>query len=456
MSNTRYLEIDSTYRNRKQYPNPSDFTVLISQSGTRNAVHAYDPVCNSAPLITWVPHKFSSPTATPPGSAPDGVVLANTSNTTSKFIVSFPTGLVQLPDYYIGQPIQVSTNTTIITELQYINTTSGGKDNFWINVSPSLPTPPPPTVTSVYLTGSTDIPNGIFYVPQSPNADNFYVGYVLWNDTQQNGIKIINYNGSNHQIGVDSTSPVLATWTITDSYSIRKESPVFTGSLVVITPNIIQLPPNASNLTDIYAGNFIRIVKNGGLNDDATYRIMSYDGETKRATINSNLITPTTDLFELLYFSRDNVVPFTYTGSLVSQQEMVCYQIELVNLILPNKTLKNGGRIAFYPYVYVELQNVSSAGAGTKDIIYSNNPNATRRLFKAIIDDIPNPFVSPFVKIDGDGMVQTIKFKPNDNFKFGVYLPNGLPFETVCPEWDSPLSTNPFIQISALFSIKRL
>ena len=77
-------------------------------------------------------------------------------------------------------------------------------------------------------------------------------------------------------------------------------------------------------------------------------------------------------------FSYDNEVPFTYTGSLVSQQEMVCYEVELLNLILPNRTLKSGGRSAFYPFFYVELQNISSSSAGTKNIIYSNNPNSTR------------------------------------------------------------------------------
>ena len=80
-------------------------------------------------------------------------------------------------------------------------------------------------------------------------------------------------------------------------------------------------------------------------------------------------------MFEILQFTRDNAVPFCYSGSLVSQQEMVCYEIELINLVLPNKTLTSGGRTAFYPYVYVELQNVSGASAGTKCVIYSNNPN---------------------------------------------------------------------------------
>ena len=162
------------------------------------------------------------------------------------------------------------------------------------------------------------------------------------------------------------------------------------------------------------------------------------------------------DVFEILQFTRDNVVPFTYTGSTVSQQQMVCYEVELINLVLPNLTLKTGGRVAFYPYVYVELQNITGSSGGNTNIIYSNNPNSVRRLFRAAIDDIPNPLISPFIKIDGDGMTQTIKFKPNDSFKFGVYLSDGTLFETVYEDSYGPAPANPLVQISAMFSMKKV
>ncbi len=126
-----------------------------------------------------------------------------------------------------------------------------------------------------------------------------------------------------------------------------------------------------------------------------------------------------------------------------------------MNLVLPNKHLVSGGRVAFYPYVYVELQNVSTTG-GTTNIIYSNNPNATRRLFRVPIKDISNPLITPFIKLDGSGMVQTIKFKPNDNIKFGVFLSTGEEFKTECDDTSSPEIPDQLVQISALFSIERL
>ena len=40
MSTTRYLEFDSTYRDRNQYPNPSNFLIEISQTGQKTKEQA--------------------------------------------------------------------------------------------------------------------------------------------------------------------------------------------------------------------------------------------------------------------------------------------------------------------------------------------------------------------------------------------------------------------------------
>lgn len=47
----KYLELDSTYRNRKQYPLASDFAVPFHISGSyNNCIDAFDPICLSAPF----------------------------------------------------------------------------------------------------------------------------------------------------------------------------------------------------------------------------------------------------------------------------------------------------------------------------------------------------------------------------------------------------------------------
>jgi hypothetical protein len=56
MSVKRYLELESTFRNRKEFPLPSQFIVNISGGGAicgTNSKTALDPVSNAAPTLTW-------------------------------------------------------------------------------------------------------------------------------------------------------------------------------------------------------------------------------------------------------------------------------------------------------------------------------------------------------------------------------------------------------------------
>jgi len=488
MSNTRYFEIVSTYRNRIQFPNPAIFDVLIAQTGTRSQFDAYDPVSDAAPLITWI---NNSTTSTEEGNLnpPAGLFVANSSNTLLRFLVSFNTAsnLKKTCDYYIGMPIYevaTPTNISVISGWDYSNSDTLN-DYFFVTVSTPFSTP---TIPVKFLNPTlTSISQGLFYIPNSVPADWFYTSCILWNETLQKGVKILSYNGNNHIAGVDAS--LVSLWNVIHTLSIRKKLPTFSGTGITASSiSKFTLPTTASKIPNDYVNNFIYFTS--GANKGKSYRIICYTGipipsppppcnpygyplppaippvlPPYEVTLD---IPPTippaippappadTDTFEILQFTRDNVVPFTYTGSTVSQQQMVCYEVELINLVLPNLTLVTGGRVAFYPYVYVELQNISGSSAGNTNIIYSNNPNSVRRLFRAAIDDIPNPLISPFIKIDGDGMTQTIKFKPNDNFKFGVFLSDGTEFKTVYNDSFGPSPPNPLVQISAMFSMKRV
>lgn len=162
--------------------------------------------------------------------------------------------------------------------------------------------------------------------------------------------------------------------------------------------------------------------------------------------------------WEILPFTNDSVNDMNYTGSTVSQQNTVCYTLNLVNLILPNLTLKSaiGGLISFYPYVYVEISNVSAASGSTKKgAIYSNNPHAVSATFKMPIDNVPTPVISKYIKLSGP-MTQTLKFKPNDNLHFRVFFSDGETFVTLLSDTAPPTIPDPLVQISALLEIERL
>ena len=172
-----------------------------------------------------------------------------------------------------------------------------------------------------------------------------------------------------------------------------------TANLIIITSSTL------SSVTDFYKNEFLRVLPYGDPNTtsiDICYeydtspsnnqacRITSYnyyqDSSVSSTYYGIFTVYPGFNLYdsgsglgsdasiEILPFSYDNFNPFVYTGSLVSQQDMVCYEMQLISLTLPNYTLSvsQGGRIAFYPYIYIQISNVSTTGAGLKNIIYSN------------------------------------------------------------------------------------
>lgn len=452
----RYLELDSTYRNRMQDPNPASFTALISQSGTRYGVQALDPISNAAPSKIWVPSQYT---------AQVGAVLANPTNNATSFLVNYPTApappypVSTVLDFYVGSTITVGANPTVITSWVLMST-NAATVTVIITVSPSLPATPPGATVVTFLDG-TDIAglDPFIFIPNGVAADSFYANdYIIYNQTTNTWRPISSYDGRSKLAGLNISAqfggPVSPTWMLTHIFTLRISPPQEFGTLVSGTLSTAVLPATSSYM-DLYTGNFLRITgPPASANVNLTRRITAFNPATLTVTVNSPFaVALTTEIYEILQFTRDNMVPFTYTGSMVSQQELVCYEIQLINLVLPNVTLTNGGRVAFYPYVYVELQNISSFNT---NIIYSNNPHSVRRLFRCAIDDIPTPLISPFIKIDGDGMKQTIKFKINESLRFAVYLANGKLLDTVFPEYYSPQEPNPFKQISAMFRIKRL
>jgi hypothetical protein len=257
------------------------------------------------------------------------------------------------------------------------------------------------------------------------------------------------------------------------------------GTVIIVSGVNLVLDSSASSVDGAYTNSILTINQGGDDADPSFPRqsysavVSSYTGSTRTAV----LATPVTvapgntwyiktatltspfepapvrgNLYEIEAFSRDNYNPFIYTGSMVSSQESVCYEVELLNLIIPNSLLASGrgGRPIYYPYLYVMFQPVSSDTSANKNVIYSNNPNSYGMLYRAVVDDTPIPAISPFIKIDGDGMVHVIKFKPNTSFRFGVFHADGEPFRTVFEDHYSPTAPNPLAQISACFAFKRV
>lgn len=503
----RYIEFTSGNRNRKVWPLASEFEMLISQSGRNSITSAVDPVSDAMPLFSWTSNNLilgsSSSIPVPPNINTANIATPSSTNpvgyttTGDTFIISTTGPPQQLSNYYYGLVIQdtnpISSGYRRIATSTYIGTDSTGRYRTQITLLGGFSD----AMTygdRVFINDPTDLTdpsNPQFFVPRGQFQDNAYNGYILYNETANQYRPILKYDGVTALLSLDTTHSTTSTnssgptdsqWLGTYNYSIRKQPPTIPAlgtpnpTIISTTVSSVTTTPSVdySTLSDAYKNFYLRILPYGSTvsptdtsyeydptpSNNKAYQITGFDPTSSTFfTTPPFLSVPAVgSLIEVLPFSYDNFNPFVYTGSLVSQQDMVCYEIQLVSITMPNANLVmgRGGRLAFYPYVYVQISNVSSSGAGLKNIIYSNNPNSTSVIFRAQIYDIQNPLNTPFVRVDGGGMAQIIKFKPNDNLYFKVTLGCGDTIQTVLEEYYSPSAPNPLAQVSAMFSFRRV
>jgi hypothetical protein len=234
--------------------------------------------------------------------------------------------------------------------------------------------------------------------------------------------------------------------------------------------NTVQLV-GASTRDDAYNGTYIWLKTNVQDPNTATpspfvqfneIRIISdYDGATQTATVSlpftadlSAIADPFSYAWDILTFTEDSYYPLINIGTDTYSQS-VCYELTIQSLTLPNKTLLSGqgNRIAFYPYVYVEILG-DDTSVGT-NVIASNNPNSVRSMFKVPIYNVNSPDRASFVVLNGQGMRQTVKFNPFRGFRFRVLLPDG-DFILVENDNQPPLLPNPDVQVSMVLAFRRM
>lgn len=449
---TKYLEVDSTYRNRTLWPTPGEFEVLISRTGQRNASNAEDPVSLAVPKLSFTSNLFEA--NTPGTSSLSGtIILTGVGATNSSEVLVFQTGageLHQAENYYRHAVVSNSGSDerVRIQHYEYM-----GNDKGKIIVDKDIVLTAGDIITIEDPTDFSDPSFVHVFIPEGSNSPKDYISNLLYNESLNQFRPIVGYDSIIGTISLNG-DPVVG-WLSTHNYSIRRESPLLvTTAAVGSTTTTIVLTTGSTSV-----GQFIRIPKASYNNTSIPpqgelRRVVGYDPNTLTATVSPRFTAdPTGNIIEILTFSYDNFYPFVYTGS--KQSELSAYEIKLNSLVVPNQILSvgAGGKIAFYPYLHVQL---SVEGQAT-NIMYSNNPNARHALFKASVTDIENLTESTFITLRGDDeMVQTVRFKTETNFKFKVTLPNGEVFATVLDENFSPREPNSLIQFSALFELKRI
>jgi hypothetical protein len=328
------------------------------------------------------------------------------------------------------------------------------------------------TSTSFTIYNPSTIPgSGAFlFLPASEGVKNFYNGYVIWNQTVKNYATIDDYDGVSHIAHVSGTS---LGWNLNHIYVLRRKPPVLIGSLSGVLPGFSNSVNIGVNSDVSFINSFMRLYNSD--TSKIVKRIVAIIGKNKDGNYTKNLndirvLEPyviledtfglpaayATNLFEILQYTMDNSVPFVYSGSMISATQASAQELTLNTLILPNVNLANGGKIWGYPFVYVEIENVSTSSSGTRNVIFSNNPNSYKAVFKVPIINISNPEQYAFINLSGNGVKQVINFKQNADVKITVRLPNGTVFQTLTPETPDGAYPNQFLQISALFGMEKI
>jgi len=394
----KYLELDSTYRNRNQYPNPADFVVPYQISGSYNdCVQAFDPVCYSAP--------FEQGSGATLVNANTVQLIQLTSSSVDNFYIKYYIGLIntlvnpRVIQYskitnYVGLTLTATVSGTFTLPI-------GGSYQYVI--VKQLPVDIPfntNTQTTNILTMNKIIaftPTIITLQPTSSTTKNYYYGMMLRLTTTITGEseyrKIIEYDETTHQITV--SSPFTQVYTNADYYEM----------LMFSYDNLRPL----------------RYQGTASMNQPVCYTV------------------------RLVHIS----IPFVVRSYLNSANTELDERAVI--------DVANGGTIDQYPFFYILLY--SDVHRDNIQSIISNNPNSNYALFRVPVSsgDTPGPkkimSQTTFTRCD---MSPVIKFLPNDTFHLSIILPNGELLSFRQKDNVSPMEPKYKLQVSAVFELTRL
>ncbi len=432
----RFIDIDSTFRNRSEYPHSGEFIVKSASTTINNEVTgltAEDPVLNGYPIHIFAGNIVTTSTTFAGGTSTEPMLQVTPD------LIDYRGSLLQ--DTTLGQSAYIRAYDTATGVAEITNGFSSlfSQTNTYAIQDPS-------TETDIYFSGGSIL-------------DNAYVNFYLKDVTTDEIRPIVKYVGARALITVEPPF-TSGTWSITDQYEIRKDPNIFTkGTSPLLGPISMTLDTNLplSQSYDV-VGKYVRIIDPTSTVYNNVRRITAYDPVTRIATVTPSftgitapLSVPTT--YELLYFSYDNCRFINYMSSCRLDQGL--YEVQLQSIILPNQTVLTGygGRLVSYPYIYIEFGNTSM---NVSNLIISNNPSSTRALFKVPVYDTQTRANSNFLKIPYlNVMPQVIIFNPYDDYHFRITMPNGDLF-IIQPDTVSPLPPNPELQVSATFMVTRL
>ncbi|ASZ85149.1 169R [Cherax quadricarinatus iridovirus] len=453
---TRYIELDSTRRNRNLWPIPGEFDVPVSNPNYTDRRIYSDPVCAGAPLLSWTSGYFNTKVL-----GDEGVECKSLSsklgNANSARMVE-----VQQANGTLHTEYNFYKNTILrnmedpgfygrISEYIYL-----GKGRAQIYLKDPIEFHVGDEFMITDPSDFSDHHNLYIYVPGGSNNIRDYLHKIVYNETLQESYVIDSYDGRTGLLRIQQADR--SNWLRTHNYSIRKIKPMTVFNAPVdATQNKIPLTaiPEPFNSKNILLHCFIRVPsKRYGSetsdNESETRQIVDVS-KTHITVLNFPESLSNVQNIELLNFSYENIYELDFTKF---RLDKTIFDVRLKRLILPNKLLNvgNGDKTIKQRYFYIELSNEIIEHSTHK--IYSNNHHASKALFRASVVNISNPD-DDHVLLMGDDMTQTIFFKFGVPLKFRVLLGStGETFNTIQKDTMPPFEPNESLQINALFEFR--
>jgi len=346
-----------------------------------------------------------------------------------------------------------------------------------------------PIVIATYSASSTATNPIITLAPHS-DVTNYYLNTIIEDITTSSYRTIISHDGDTRTLTLSSPFPG-GGGAVGDTFKIRNDIPPITYTFPANTSTTeVVLSSSSETKGGYYDGCLLNIISSTSGNTRSFRRIVQYwgndsdtpVGKAYHARLESALpgIPAIGDTYEILTFSKDNCDHLNAIGSVVSANRYSCYEVSLISIILPNVFLNSGSfispdpsvsnagsRLVFHPYIYVQLENITSPLTYTRGL-YTNNPSGNKALFRIPITDVPTLTTSQFLRLSSN-MLQVIKFKPYDNLRLTVFLKEGeiikfidstpdvIQLYPVPPSYPIiPAPPDPTLQITAVFGIRNL
>ena len=439
---TYYIDIDSSFRNRTIDPNPGAFQIPIATASSTTSIN--DPVCLSAPIISWTCYRFW------PGNIQNYVSGVVTVNKSTSNILYIQGSFQKMTNYYRGAVLELSGNINRrITSYTYINSgygrfeIDGSIQNFAAGLN-----------VKIYDSSDFSNPSALeMFVPGGLELDEYFTNLFLFNENHQDFRVISRYFGISSIIETNSATNPAISWGMMDNYSIRVQLPALVSQVGSATTNQIQLLNGSQTTPSVLQSSYIRQTQQiYGNEKDANFgvysRIVNWDPTTLIVTVSPPFPQPPSFACEILPISTDNATSFVNIHSAINSGTIINFSLIHISLPFVPLATKSGGNIRNYPYVYVVLSNISSSMP--KFNFASNNPNATSVQFRAT--PTQSSHFQSFAKFSGDGTIQSLQLNPNDSLYFSVLFPDGSVWNSIDEDTQSPQSPNPLLQIAAFFS----